>query len=521
MAPLGSCGVKVQPGIEIYPISIPVEGVGAFNMTLKVIEAPSQVPPSVIDPQSARSVSALVSEDKGSDISVLPPMSATSQRHRLAIQARTYLDEHSLLHWVQEMLQDIIRDKPVDPWAYINEHTSQKSKKMEAKDPAEPLSKQVEWGPSQAAAASTAAPPPPPSRPLAEKEIEAEAGPAEAKQTPKVESPSAECLKMPEVRVEEATQATPVFSRAASDVGVAVGREQEETQPEDLVKHVSDSLEAQAKADDAPKDPITEARDKACQALLEGAASGQLVVSLERTMQKRREDNAKEAPPAEDAAPAAEPAPAPEEPPGPPVAAEKPAVEEEDEGAPADKATPEEKAAGTSVADAVEEVPAPQPEEEPMPTTELTEGVPAGSTTLPVAATDGFAIGDPICIASAAGSETNAINGFGSIALLFPLQLAHPPGTSVSKLPLDDPRVKALPAEFFALREGAAQAAEPPAGEAAPAGEATAEIAKEETLDRAKDDVAPPSKEEEEAPREAQVEAEPVPCKSFPPRVYS
>jgi len=104
--------------------------------------------------------------------------------------------------------------------------------------------------------------------------------------------------------------------------------------------------------------------------------------------------------------------------------------------------------------------------EEPMPTTELTEPVPAGSKVLPVAASGGFTVGDPIYIESTAGSETNAIKGFGSIALMYPLKFSHPPGTSIGKLKPEDPRVKTLPPDFLAqVKEAAA------APEAAPAPE--------------------------------------------------
>mmetsp|Transcript_122983 Transcript_122983/g.226544 ORF Transcript_122983/g.226544 Transcript_122983/m.226544 type:complete len:1081 (+) Transcript_122983:87-3329(+) len=161
--------------------------------------------------------------------------------------------------------------------------------------------------------------------------------------------------------------------------------------------------------------------------------------------------------------------------------------------------------------------------EEPMPTTELTEPVPAGSKVLPVAASGGFTVGDPIYIESTAGSETNAIKGFGSIVLLFPLQFAHPPGTSISKLPLEDPRVKALPAEFFAFAEEVAKRAETPGKEAAPVAEDSKEQKEEAQPEEPKEELKPEPPAEEAKPElpkkeEAEPEEPQVELKSAPPQ---
>jgi len=112
-------------------------------------------------------------------------------------------------------------------------------------------------------------------------------------------------------------------------------------------------------------------------------------------------------------------------------------------------------------------------QQEPMPTTELTKEVPAGATRLPVSVdsskSGGFALGDPIYIESSAGSEANAIKGFGSILLLYPLKLTHPPGTAISKLRSEDPLVQTLPADFKAQAVQAAAALKVQAEEAAAA----------------------------------------------------
>lgn len=48
-----------------------------------------------------------------------------SHRHRVAISARKYLDEHQLLGWAHRLFQDLIHDQPDDPWAYIDQRTGE------------------------------------------------------------------------------------------------------------------------------------------------------------------------------------------------------------------------------------------------------------------------------------------------------------------------------------------------------------------------------------------------------------
>jgi len=84
-----------------------------------------------------------------------------------------------------------------------------------------------------------------------------------------------------------------------------------------------------------------------------------------------------------------------------------------------------------------------------VPSTQLTEAVPAGSKILPVGDTSEFAARDPIFISGVAGSETNVIKGFGSILTRYPIKFSHPAGTGITKLNADDPLVKGLPPDAF------------------------------------------------------------------------
>ena len=115
LAPLGSAVINYQPGANAYPIQVPVNGaIGSVTLAVREMEKPKQV-----------DLNAISSMEYTKDEKGRPATPATaSRRHRLALQARTYLDDHQLLMFVQSLLQGLIKDRPTDPWEYINEaHT--------------------------------------------------------------------------------------------------------------------------------------------------------------------------------------------------------------------------------------------------------------------------------------------------------------------------------------------------------------------------------------------------------------
>lgn len=67
-------------------------------------------------------------------------------------------------------------------------------------------------------------------------------------------------------------------------------------------------------------------------------------------------------------------------------------------------------------------------------TTELTESVPAGATSIAVGSVAGFIVGCTIVISGGANEEKNVIVGFGSISLGSPLQYAYPVGSTILQL---------------------------------------------------------------------------------------
>jgi hypothetical protein len=128
LAPLGSAEINYEPGANAYPVQVAVNG-GIGSITLGVCEMEK---PAKVDLNAISSME-YTKDDKGR-----PATPATaSRRHRLALQARTYLDDHQLLMFVQSVLQGLIRDRPEDPWDYINE-ASLSAKKLGVPEPYRP-----------------------------------------------------------------------------------------------------------------------------------------------------------------------------------------------------------------------------------------------------------------------------------------------------------------------------------------------------------------------------------------------
>jgi len=55
-----------------------------------------------------------------------------SQRHRQAVSTNTYLDQHGLLPFIQDLLTGFTNEQPSDPWAYI-ERCTKEAKALQAK----------------------------------------------------------------------------------------------------------------------------------------------------------------------------------------------------------------------------------------------------------------------------------------------------------------------------------------------------------------------------------------------------
>lgn len=56
-----------------------------------------------------------------------------ARRHRQALEARSYLDEHRLINWTQVLFRHLVRDKPEDPWGYIAEQSFSAKERQDSK----------------------------------------------------------------------------------------------------------------------------------------------------------------------------------------------------------------------------------------------------------------------------------------------------------------------------------------------------------------------------------------------------
>ncbi|CAE7262177.1 unnamed protein product [Symbiodinium sp. CCMP2592] len=59
------------------------------------------------------------SEAKHSQGALMPSPSTQEGLKRQAMQARSYLERHELLNWMQDVLQNLLKDQPDDPWTFI------------------------------------------------------------------------------------------------------------------------------------------------------------------------------------------------------------------------------------------------------------------------------------------------------------------------------------------------------------------------------------------------------------------
>eukprot|EP00746_Dinoflagellata_sp_MGD_P006401 gnl/MRDRNA2_/MRDRNA2_112512_c0_seq1.p1 gnl/MRDRNA2_/MRDRNA2_112512_c0~~gnl/MRDRNA2_/MRDRNA2_112512_c0_seq1.p1 ORF type:complete len:949 (-),score=300.13 gnl/MRDRNA2_/MRDRNA2_112512_c0_seq1:32-2878(-) len=111
LSPLGGSRLTLKGEQERYTVPIKsADGSRTMNITLEVkgavvdgmkLTSPLTSPPAKDSPDC-----------KG----------GASRRHLAALQAREYLDEHSVLQVVQSLLQNIVKERPQDPWAYMQQN---------------------------------------------------------------------------------------------------------------------------------------------------------------------------------------------------------------------------------------------------------------------------------------------------------------------------------------------------------------------------------------------------------------
>eukprot|EP00927_Polykrikos_kofoidii_P004556 TRINITY_DN11796_c0_g1_i2.p1 TRINITY_DN11796_c0_g1~~TRINITY_DN11796_c0_g1_i2.p1 ORF type:complete len:1149 (+),score=188.94 TRINITY_DN11796_c0_g1_i2:80-3526(+) len=104
LAPVGSASLDVNPFAEDYAVVVPPRDQGghAINLKLRVREG-------------------VFKDGRNRGRSESP---GAARERILAEEARVYLEAHGLLPWVQDLLQAVIRDRPDDPWDYIDDHVA-------------------------------------------------------------------------------------------------------------------------------------------------------------------------------------------------------------------------------------------------------------------------------------------------------------------------------------------------------------------------------------------------------------
>lgn len=114
LMPIGNAVLGLEPGRDRYDVSFGnKDGLDlAMKVTLLIREAV----------QAAGETSTPVAPDRVEAAG--SPAATASRRHRLAVSAQSYLNRHGLLKWAQVLFQELIKDQPDDPWAYIDARTN-------------------------------------------------------------------------------------------------------------------------------------------------------------------------------------------------------------------------------------------------------------------------------------------------------------------------------------------------------------------------------------------------------------
>eukprot|EP00928_Gymnodinium_smaydae_P066152 TRINITY_DN4920_c0_g1_i17.p1 TRINITY_DN4920_c0_g1~~TRINITY_DN4920_c0_g1_i17.p1 ORF type:complete len:3669 (-),score=1130.18 TRINITY_DN4920_c0_g1_i17:436-11016(-) len=104
---------SASPGEE--PASGAGSGLAPEPTTSQLLKAPGLLDPASI-PQPVASTSR---PDKSVRAAGEPAPPRTSRRHHAALEARSYLEEHSILPFVERVLRTLVQDRPENPWTAI------------------------------------------------------------------------------------------------------------------------------------------------------------------------------------------------------------------------------------------------------------------------------------------------------------------------------------------------------------------------------------------------------------------
>jgi len=128
LAPLGDTTFEVNNASEKYPFEVKSRyGGKSMHVTLRVREDSSKA--ACLDElDGLHSVHQSIGESLNTSCSG----ETSARRHQAALGQRAYFDSHNLLSWVHDLMQDLARDRPEDPWSYIDASTASARKKSKS-----------------------------------------------------------------------------------------------------------------------------------------------------------------------------------------------------------------------------------------------------------------------------------------------------------------------------------------------------------------------------------------------------
>jgi len=117
-----------EPGVNAYPVTLQLDGVGAASITLQVdqrssskkLEAEAQKPQVQVEDAKQEGQQEAKQEIQSEDSARPDSARSASRRHLAAMEAEHYLDQHNLLSWTQLLFEDLLRERPADPFFFYS-----------------------------------------------------------------------------------------------------------------------------------------------------------------------------------------------------------------------------------------------------------------------------------------------------------------------------------------------------------------------------------------------------------------
>jgi len=151
LAPLGSTYFEVSTAKEKYPFEVKSRyGGKSMHVTLRVRQETKGAANAANELDGMYNVPQSINDNVAASVAHESP----ARRHHAAMQQRSYLDSHELMPWMNSLMQDLLKDRPDDPWSYIDASTAHARMKSKGYSPtAVPSAAQLDLGSSKAGSA--------------------------------------------------------------------------------------------------------------------------------------------------------------------------------------------------------------------------------------------------------------------------------------------------------------------------------------------------------------------------------